>query len=245
MIPIASPDSAPAIRVVCIHGAGGGGWEWGTWTRVLAAHRLPVLAPDLLPAPDGLASTHLHDYRAQAIGWCRETGDARSRLVLAGASLCGLLALSIAAEVRAAALVLINPMPLAGVISKPLGKPYPALVRWGSERSIASTLRALPDADDATRLHAFRRWRDESGVALEQARIGIGVAMPCCPVLVMASELDDEVPMVVSRALATRYAADFERLRDCSHAGPLLGVKAAGIAERAVAWLDDRVARPA
>jgi pimeloyl-ACP methyl ester carboxylesterase len=214
---------------------------------VLAARHLPVCAPDLVPAANGLAATQFDDYRAQVIEACHASvaADPDARMVLIGASFGGLLALSVAAEVHAAALILINPMPPRGVIAKPLGKPYPALVPWGRERSIGGTRRALPDADDATCLYAFRNWRDESGLALEQARLGIAVEIPRCPILIMASELDDDVPVVVSRALATRCSADFERLSGCSHVGPLLGVNAAHVAERAAAWLHDRAAVPA
>lgn len=231
------------LHVLCVHGAGAGGWEWAVWTRVLAARGLQVLAPDLQPASGGLIATRLADYRQQLLDVGRTATPDRSdsKLVLIGASLGGLLAMSIASELQAAALILINPMPPSGVISSLLGKPYPAIVAWGRERSIGGTHRSLPDADDATCLYAFRRWRDESGLALEQARLGFPVEWPRCPVLVMASELDEDVPLVVSRALATRCGADFERLPGTSHAGPLLGTQSAHFAERAVAWLSFHV----
>lgn len=236
------PAENPPLHVLCVHGAGGGGWQWSVWSRVLAARRMSVSTPDLLPAEGGLAATRFDDYRQQLIEASRFAAPtAESRPVLIGASLGGLLALSIAHELRAKALVLINPMPPGGVLSKPLGEPYPAVVPWGRERSIGRTRRSLPDADDATCLYAFRRWRDESGLALEQARLGVKLELPRCPVLVMASEHDDDVPLIVSRALATRCAADFERLPGVSHVGPLLGRDAARIAERAAGWIGDHV----
>jgi pimeloyl-ACP methyl ester carboxylesterase len=76
---------------------------------------------------------------------------------------------------------------------------------------------------------------------LEQARLGIPVVFPRCPVLVMASQDDDDIPVVVSRGLATRCSADFELLPECSHIGPLLGTEAPGMAARAVNWLLARV----
>ena len=89
---------------VCVHGAGGGGWEWTIWARVLAARGWRVVAPDLLPAADGLAATALADYRAQVLAWCAQASPSP---LLVGASLGGLLALSIAAQANARALVLV------------------------------------------------------------------------------------------------------------------------------------------
>lgn len=228
----------PLPATLCVHGAGAGGWEWGIWARVFAARGLRVHAPDLAPAAAGLSATRLDDYRAQVLDWAtRLAGESGRPPILVGASLGGLLALSVAASVNAPALVLVNPMPPGGIVSRPLGNSYPAIVRWGSERSVAGTRRAMPDADDAACLFAFRRWRDESGLALEQARIGMGVDPPRCRLLVLASELDADVPMVVSRALAMRHAGDFEQLAGCGHVEPLLGARAAQIAARAADWV--------
>ncbi|HMM65390.1 MAG TPA: alpha/beta hydrolase [Dokdonella sp.] len=233
-----SNSSLPPPTVLCVHGAGAGGWEWGIWARVLAARGLRTLTPDLVPADAGLSATRFEDYRGQVLEWAAlETAGSGQPPILVGASLGGLLALSVAAAVKSPALILVNPMPPRGIVSKPLGSQYPAVLRWGSNRSIAGTREAMRDADDAACLFAFRRWRDESGLALEQARLGMAVDPPRCPALVMASDLDADVPLVVSRELAMRYAADFEQLAGCSHVGPLLGARAAGIAARAADWL--------
>ncbi|MEZ5462550.1 alpha/beta hydrolase [Dokdonella sp.] len=236
-----SKKTLPAV--LCIHGAGAGGWEWNQWRRVMSAHGLVASAPDLQPAANGLAQTRFEDYRAQVVAWVQPlVRRQQTGVVLAGASLGGLLALAVAADVEAAAVILVNPMPPAGVVANPLGKPHPAILHWGQQRSISSTRRAMHDADDAACLYAFRRWRDESGLVLEQARLGIPVAFPRCPVLVIASQNDDDVPVVVSRGLATRCSGDFELLPDCSHVGPLLGTDAPSVAERAVDWLMARLA---
>lgn len=58
-------DGGRRARVVCVHGAGGGGWEWSIWARGLAVAGFDVLAPDLVPAHGGLAATRLADYREQ------------------------------------------------------------------------------------------------------------------------------------------------------------------------------------
>jgi pimeloyl-ACP methyl ester carboxylesterase len=223
--------------VVCVHGAGGGGWEWGIWARVLAVRGFAVVAPDLMPSRNGIEKTSFLDYRSQVMDWCAGAG---TNIVLVGASLGGLLALAAAPFAKPRALVLVNPMPPAGVLARPLHDRHPPVVPWASRRSLASTQRALPDADDAARLYALRRWRDESGAVLNDARDGIAIESPRCPVLLFASEADAEVPAAVTRALGVRFAADVRTLSGASHIGPLLGRKAAGIAAEAAAWIAAR-----
>lgn len=220
-------------RVVCVHGAGGGGWEWGVWARNLSIAGFDVLAPDLMPATGGLAATHLDDYRRQVAAWCRSKRGAS----VVGASLGGLLALAVARAVRARSLVLVNPMPSAGLPART--ERSPAVIRWRSAGTLRSTRQAMPDADDAARLYAFRRWRDESGAVLDEARAGLVVDPPDCPVLVIASEHDLDVPTESSRALAATLGADFECIAGASHVGPLLGRSAARTAARVAEWLQD------
>jgi pimeloyl-ACP methyl ester carboxylesterase len=224
--------------VVAVHGAGGGGWEWGVWARVLGRRGFEVIAPDLMPSSHGIEKTSFMDYRSQVMDWC---AGARARVVLVGASLGGLLALSAAQRVKPVALVLVNPIPPAGILARPLYDVRPPVVPWARQRSLASTRRAMPDADDAARLYALRRWRDESGAVLNEAREGIAVELARCPVLVMASELDADVPLAAARALSVRFSADFRTLAGASHLGPLLGRSAADSAAQAADWLAARV----
>lgn len=230
-----------AATVVCVHGAGGGGWEWAIWARVLAHRGFAVIAPDLKPSVAGIEKTSFADYRDQVIEWCLGAGQGA---VIAGASLGGLLALSIAQMMRPAALILVNPLPPAGVLARPLHDPWPAIVPWARARSLASTKRALPDADDAARLFALRRWRDESGAVLNEARDGIAVEAPRCPTLILASEDDADLPPAAVRALAVRFSADFRSIPHASHVGPLLGRTAAKVAAEASDWLAERIMQP-
>ena len=216
---------------MCIHGAGGGGWEWTVWQRVFAAHGCDAVAPDLEPAAAGIAATTIEDYAAQVRGWCH--GACAPMLI--GASLGGLLALMVACEVNPAALVLINPLPPAGILPRPARGDWPDVVAWGGEAALATTRRTLPDADDATCLFAFRRWRDESGAVLRTAA-DVRVNWPRCPMLVLGSENDDDVPVAASRALAAACGAEFRLLRGVSHVGPLLGRGAARVAEDVLRW---------
>lgn len=212
---------------VFVHGAGGGGWEWTVWSRVFAAAGRQVLAPDLRPAPGGLGMTRLADYATQVRGWL--DAAPRPRLLL-GASLGGLLA---AMHADAAdALVLVNPMPPAGL---PGAAPRPAIVPWGRTASLAGTRRALPGADDAAALFAFRRWRDESGAVLDEAAAGVALPPLRVPVLVIASDADTDIPPATSQALASAWGADFLATPG-SHVDPLLGRHAAPLATQTLAW---------
>ncbi|SDQ95090.1 Alpha/beta hydrolase family protein [Pseudoxanthomonas sp. CF385] len=219
-----------------VHGAGGGGWEWNLWRGVFEAAGYRVEAPDLMPAPAGLSATRFGDYQAQV-------GDALAALprprVLVGASLGGLLALGAAADVDA--MVLVNPLPPAPWHADMPARDWPEVVHWRRDARLTGTRRAMPDADDATALFAFRHWRDESGAVLREAQRGVAVARPACPVLCMVSDQDDDVPPAITRAMAEAWGADVLQTLSASHVGPLLGRDAAGIAAQAVEWLNRAV----
>jgi pimeloyl-ACP methyl ester carboxylesterase len=222
------------MPALMLHGAGGGAWEWGVWGRVFEAAGIAVTTPDLAPEPAGLAATRWDDYLQQ----CTEAAAALAPpRVLVGASLGGLLALAASARVECAALMLVNPLPpLPEAARLPARDDYPPIVPWARDASLAGTRRALPDAEAATCAFAFRRWRDESGSVLNAARAGISLAPPRCPILVFASDSDDDVPAAVSTALAGRLSATLLCVPD-SHVGPVLGRASASRASAAVHWL--------
>ncbi|MCD9032297.1 alpha/beta fold hydrolase [Luteimonas sp. Y-2-2-4F] len=224
-----APAEPPCL--LCVHGAGGGGWEWAIWRRVFEAAGWRVQAPGLQPAAGGLSATGFDDYEAQV----------RARLVrlprprvLAGASLGGLLAARCAAE--ADALVLVNPLPPAPWHALLPARDWPPRVPWDRNARLAGTRRALPEGDEATALFAFRRWRDESGAALRAARAGLVVPRPEVPVLCIASDQDEDVPPGATAALAQAWGATL--LREAGdHLAPLLGRDAAAAAGRALGRL--------
>ncbi len=221
-------------RVVLIHGAGGGGWEWSIWTRVWAAAGWRDLrAIELQPAPAGLAATCFDHYLDQVC-----TAAAGAPVVLAGASLGGLLALCAAPRVNCRALVLVNPLPPleeAGAWAAPT---WPGdIVPWGREASLAGTRRAMAGADDDAALFAFRHWRDESAAVLRDACAGREVTSTGCPLLVIASEGDQDVPVDLSTRLALRLAGSLQRYAG-GHLEPLLGRTANSTAAHAVSWLN-------
>jgi pimeloyl-ACP methyl ester carboxylesterase len=221
--------------VLMLHGAGGGGWEWNVWRGCFAAQGFTVAAPDLQPAADGIEATRLDDYRRQAVEAARALG---SRPVMVGASLGGLLASSAAGSLPCAALVLVNPMPpLPEACQLPPRAAHPPRLPWYSRGRFAQTAGALPDADAAARLYAHRRWRDESGAALDAACAGIRLSPADCPVLVIASANDRDVPATLSEELARRLGATLLTLQG-SHLDPLLGRSAHEAAKRALGWLN-------
>ncbi|MBS7456703.1 alpha/beta hydrolase [Coralloluteibacterium stylophorae] len=217
-------------HIVLVHGAGGGPWEWDIWARVLEAAGIRVHRPGLQPAAPGLAATRLDDYRQQLAAAIARAGPAP---VLVGASLGGRLAAECAE--RAAALVLVNPL----LPERPAAGPGAAAIRaWRGRAALAGTRRALPDADAAAALHAFRRWRDESAAVLEEARATPFPPRPACPCLLVLSEADRDVAPAATRALAADWAVETIALAGASHVGPLLGREAAAVAARVLAWLD-------
>lgn len=221
-------------HALLLHGAGGGGWEWNVWRGVLAAKGIHTRTPDLRPATAGLVATTFDDYRGQS-------ADALASLprprVVIGASLGGLLAACAADAVEADALVLVNPLPPAPWSAQMPVREWPDLVPWQRDGRLAATRRALPDADDATALYAFRHWRDESGAVLRDARGGIAIPKPTCPVLCIASARDEDVPSAITGALAQAWSADLVEMAGMSHVGPLLGRDAALPAARVADWL--------
>lgn len=222
--------AAMEINALLVHGAGGGAWEWNAWERVLRAHGARVLAPELVPAPGGLRTTRLTDYATRLRDASRTLPDRR---VLVGASLGGLLAMQLADELAASALVLVNPLLPGAVAAR--DDEVDGIVPW-SRTSLARTRRALPDADDATVLYASARWRDESAAVLADARSATVPTRPTCRVLVLASENDDDVPPEAMRHFASAWRADFVSLPGASHVGLMLGRDAARVAELALAW---------
>lgn len=225
-----------ALRsVLMVHGGGGGGWEWTVWRGVFEAAGLRVHAPDLQASPGGLADTRFEDYLAQV----RTALEAlpRPRAVI-GASLGGLLAAACADAADAA--VLVNPLPPAPWNVQLPHRDWPDVVPWQRDARLTGTRRALPDADEATALFAFRHWRDESGRAMREAHAGITLTRPVCPLLCIASMVDDDVPPALTAALARDWNASLLRAQAVSHVGPLLGRGAADCAAQALAWLSAR-----
>lgn len=235
--------AATLPTVICVHGEGGGAWQWCIWARLLHAVGFPVLAADLKPAVTGLAHTTFSDYGKQVQTWAGAARPAHAP-VLVGVSLGGLLTLAVSARLRPSAMILVNSLPPAGIVARRLNEhEYPAVTPWQAVRCFEDKRRQLADADAATLQRVFRQWRGESGQVLNAANSGVVVDPHRCPTLVMASAAGDVVPVAASRALAVRLAADFQELPGASHLGPLLGRHAAVWSQHAIDWLAARLDR--
>ena len=224
----------PCGHVLLLHGAGGGGWEWVVWHRVLASRGWQVRAPDLLPTETGLAATTWLDYLRQ-VG--AERDALPRRRVLIGASLGASLALHAATDVDA--LVLVNPLPPSPRVddsdAPSLGTG--GLVPWSREGRFAGSLRALPDDAVAAR-YAFSRWRDESVMVLRDALSIMLPPKPPMPVLVLIGGADADIPPAAMVSFARELGAEVRLLPGQNHLQPLLGRHAGVIATLAADWLD-------
>lgn len=222
-------------RVLFLHGAGGGGFEWNIWVRVFAARGWTTLAPDLQPSEAGLAQTCLADYIDQAKRFAAQA-DA-----IVGASLGGLLG-RCAVQPITRALVLINALPAGGLPDKV--PPTEPIKRWANDPELHNTQRAMPDADPFAVTYAHARWRDESGLVLREAYAGIVAStLPATlPIRVVISADDADVPPGLQRAEAIALGADIETVPGASHLGVLMGRSAAATAVSTEQWLRGRLA---
>lgn len=229
------PRHDPHPTVIFIHGAGGGGWEWRIWRAVFESRGWHALTPDLQPAATGLAATTVEDYASQ-VEAC--AAALPSPPVLVGASMGGLLILKAVERVAAAALVLVNGIPPAGVRGWPaVARTFPDVVPW-SNLSLAATRNSLPDADEETVRWVHGKWRDESGQVMRTLQAGAAVTPPRLPTLAIAGMQDRDVPPDVSLKLAQTVSADLMCFDGVSHMGALLGRRASTIADIACDWLD-------
>lgn len=220
---------------VMIHGAGGGGWEWKFWKEEFERAGWQVVAPDLMPAEEGIAATTVEDYIEQVV---QAASAAGGRPVLIGASMGGILVLKAAERIEAQAIVLVNSVPPAGVEWKRRQEgEVPDVVEW-SKSPLQETADALWDSSREVIEWAHERWRDESGAVLRALRDGLAAEKPTCPVLIIASDKDTDIPPEVSRSLAEVLSGDFVLYREMSHVGPLLGTRARAVARHTLGWLE-------
>ena len=224
-----------SATMVCIHGAGGGGWEYALWQPIFTAAGYALIANDLQPVAAGLAATTFADYVEQVKGWLPSEGH----IILVGASMGGILALKVAEALSPAALVLINSVPPAGVGAARVSKQRPAVVQWANG-PLEETRSALFDSDEATIQWAWPQWRDEAGAVLNEIAAGIAVQPPTCPTLVVLSEQDTDIPYQTGLALATWAKADVTLYHGMSHVGPLLSRRSQEVAQTLLTWLQWR-----
>lgn len=221
--------------VVCIHGAGGGGWEYAKWQPVFEKAGYHFIAHDLQPSLAGLAATTFEGYVEQIRAWLPSHGP----LILVGASMGGMLAMKVAEQLSPTALVLVNSVAPAGLAPSRPPKQYPPIIEW-ADGSLQDTRDALFDSDEATIRWAWPRWRDESGVVLQAISNGIPAQPPTCPTLVVLGTDDTDIPYQTGLAIAQWASADVHLYHGMSHVGPLLSRRAEEVAAAVVGWCQIR-----
>ena len=150
-----------------LHGAGAWGGQWAIWRRMFEAEGWRVASPDLQPAIAGIAATRFADYRAQA---AQAAAVMDPGFVLVGASLGGLLAMTLASDAAAAstgsalpdgpppapaALVLVNPLPPAPFAEAPQHQVDRVDVDQGHADRTHDTAHAMHEA------RRVRPWRSQ------------------------------------------------------------------------------------
>lgn len=227
---------APTPPLVLIHGAGGGAWEYDFWTPVFKQAGYQTIAKDLQPVRNRYDLTQVSDYEQQVINWV----PAGHQPVLIGASLGGILALSTAKQLNPRAIVLVNPVPPAG-IRPPKSVSFPPIIEW-ENGPLQDSIDAMPDSDRTTIEWAHKLWRNESGQVLNQvSNPGISVEKPNCPILVVISQNDTDILPETSRKLAQLYGAKTLELPHTSHVGPLLGRSAPEVAKKILSWIQTQL----
>lgn len=232
-IPLILYAAANHGTAIMVHGAGGGGWEYEYWAKEFRAKGWKVVARDLVPSAKGLGKTTFEDYLGQIEAWGK---NAKRPLVLVGASMGGALALKASKKLKPDSLILINSVLPKGITKPEQTKPYPPIIKWANG-PLKDTEDAMPDSDRKTILWAWKKWRDESGGVLNELKKGILTVKPRCPILVMISEKDTDIPPAGSEKLAEYLKADKIRLPNTSHVGPLMGKRAKETANLALDWI--------
>lgn len=211
-----------------LHGAGGGGWEWGIWSGIWSQAGYRVIAPDLLPAPGGLEMTTLDDYVTQVSARIRSL----DRPVVIGASLGAVLALAAAKNTETDRLILVNPA-IPGAVGQAAPAARNPIKRWANRPAIG-TLQDLPDGDYYAACYATARWRDESAAVLAALQ-DVELMPPTVPTLVLWGRAHTTANVPQARAFADRLGADFLAIEGATHLGLLLGRHAARAASIALA----------
>lgn len=158
-----------------------------------------------------------------------------SASVLLGASFGGLVACSLAADLGARALVLLNPLLPSGDHSAAPPQRGP-MRAWGLRASAAGTRRAIPELSDAEVAIGFRRWSDFSAQLIQQVQMLPMQARPACPALILSSREDAEIDRAALSALAAAWSASLVELPG-SHVSPLLGHAWSAAFNIVEAWL--------
>jgi len=250
-IAAAKSDVSAMLRVILVHGAGGGGWEWDLWVDVWVdavteaglSDQLELVALTLV-SPEGktLETTTLSDYTSQVVAAAgKETCS--KKLILVGASMGGTLIAKAAEQLpRVDGLVYVcTTTPSLGEVATREEAPpkYGPVVKWAGG-PLQDTIDAVPDASPEVQRWAAALWRDESGAVLNEidgGRVTCNAErLRSIPSLVVIPMNDTSIPPERQQAFATAIGAERVLMEGTSHCGPLLGIDAKKTALDVFKW---------
>jgi pimeloyl-ACP methyl ester carboxylesterase len=226
-------EGAHGGRLLFVHGLFGGAWVWQHYLEYFAARGWQGWAVNLRghgrsPVP-GAGRLCLGDDVADVTAAAGALGDP----VLVGHSLGGLLALKVAEQRGAPAVIALTPAPPRGIFAlrsltllAAAVRYAPGMIRGASlmpRRRLIDRL-ALHRLDPAERERVWRRLVPESG------RRALGVVLPGlpvraerlrCPRLIVAAAADRLTPCRMVRRIARRYGAACYEYEGLGHMVPL------------------------
>lgn len=245
--------------IVCVHGAGGGAWEFDMfWKSIFTSQNWPFLAINLIPI-DPIEETSLEDYTNQIIQQTNSFINSLEKnyndvqLVLCGASMGGVLILRIGQILQTKAIICIcstipkNCMTInqyGHEIDVPIyssSKEYPPRIHW-TGLPLQDTIDSLPDATLEVCQIAASQWRDESGQVMNTIVKGLE-----CPIDYYASNCYNAVVIPLQDLnitpssqlrLGQALKATIFQYENMSHVGPLLGKNASKVALDILNWLN-------
>ena len=237
------------ITCVCIHGAGGGAWEFDyIWKEALSnePYYYSFSSIDLEPCADGfLEHTTFSNYVDQVVDFVAKTQS--RRVVLIGASMGGILALKAYEYIRerCVGLILIcSTSPIIDSDDLSIKRPhlYPPRIHWAnSSTALEDTAQCLPDASQGTHEFAAARWRDESGCVLNEINEGIALSsIPSVPMLSVIPLDDESIPAIQQFRLAAFLGGDTMSCEKMRHISPLLGDGASDVAKAVGIWIKEK-----
>jgi len=223
--------------IVMVHGAFVGGWSFERFRRPFEAAGHQVLTPDLRghgagEAAEAVVGVSVRDYANDVAALC---GSLRTRPILIGHSLGGLVAQLAARRVAPKALVLLAPSPPWGLVGwnveealTAFGAQFASLLSNGAVEPSAEVMRGVT-LNRMTRTEAapiLRRLRPESARALREALnwwldpfMTSSVGQGPLPVrsLVISGEADQIHPPASGRLVAERIGGEFLSVPQMSH----------------------------
>ena len=241
-----------------IHGFGTGGWVWDGYRPIFERHGFRCLCPDLPyhghlqePPPPQLGRMSIADYTVYLEGIINDLGETPSVIAHSGGTL---LAQVLAARGLAKAVVLLAPIPPAGIyaLNKDALKTVGSVLRtwrfWRKpvrptfEEVVFGALhRSTPDEQH----RVYERFGYESGRAIleiaswcfvRRSPIAVDETKVTCPILVAAGSDDRTTPPLVSRKIAAKYNAEYREFKNHAH-WPLGEPGWEKIAESCAEWL--------